>query len=67
MSSVYVSAANSSLNTGITKNYYSGLLYGVQDTITLHIFVDHSIVEVFADAGQGTTVITQVRDAFIAH
>jgi sucrose-6-phosphate hydrolase SacC (GH32 family) len=79
--SLYVSAANSSLNAGITKNDYSGFLkvrqtpiplayrlltsfdqrQGVVDSITLHIFVDHSIVEVYANNGQGSTVITNVR------
>ena len=56
--SVYINAANSSLNTSITKNDYSGPLAGVSNTITLHIFVDHSVVEVYTSAGQGSVVIT---------
>ena len=56
--SVYINASNSSLNSSITKNDYSGPLAGVNSTITLHIFVDHSVVEVYTNAGQGSTVIT---------
>lgn len=58
ITSVYINAANSSTNASITKNNYSGALRGVQNQITLHIFVDHSVVEVYTNAGQGSTVIT---------
>ena len=58
LTSVYIQASNSSLNTSIAKNNYSGPLKGVQSQLTLHIFVDHSVVEVYTNAGQGSTVIT---------
>ena len=58
LTSVYIDASGSSLNTSIAKNNYSGPLAGVNGQITLHIFVDHSVVEVYTNAGRGSTVIT---------
>ena len=58
--SVYSLATNSSLDGSIVKNNYFATLLGVTNSVTLHIFVDHSIVEVYANAGQGSVVMSQV-------